>query len=124
VRLRQADVAGRFASARELGGDLHDFLAPEPNSLVIAVGDVSGKGAPAAYYSPATNTKHVVYLGTDGHLHDLWWVPEIGTPAPVNLTHRAGLRGSGSNAAAFALSAPPTEHVVLRLDGSIWELLW
>jgi sigma-B regulation protein RsbU (phosphoserine phosphatase) len=50
VRLRHADVAGRFAPARELGGDLHDFLSPEPNSLVIAVGDVSGKGAPAALY--------------------------------------------------------------------------
>src|SRR5687767_10488155 len=50
VRLRQADVAGRFASALELGGDLHDFLSPEPNSLVVAVGDVSGKGAPAALY--------------------------------------------------------------------------
>ena len=50
VRLRNADVAGRFAPARELGGDLHDFLAPEPNSLVVAVGDVSGKGAPAALY--------------------------------------------------------------------------
>src|SRR5262245_16896436 len=44
------DVAGRFAPARELGGDLHDFLAPESNSLVVAVGDVSGKGAPAALY--------------------------------------------------------------------------
>ncbi|MBI4264738.1 MAG: GAF domain-containing protein [Acidobacteria bacterium] len=50
IRLRSADVAGRFAPARELGGDLHDFLAPEPNSLVVAVGDVSGKGAPAALY--------------------------------------------------------------------------
>jgi sigma-B regulation protein RsbU (phosphoserine phosphatase) len=50
VRLRSADVAGRFAPAHELGGDLHDFLAPEPNSLVVAVGDVSGKGAPAALY--------------------------------------------------------------------------
>jgi sigma-B regulation protein RsbU (phosphoserine phosphatase) len=48
--LRDADVAGRFAPAHELGGDLHDFLAPEPNTLVIAVGDVSGKGAPAALY--------------------------------------------------------------------------
>ena len=48
--LRNADVAGRFAPAQELGGDLHDFLTPEPNSLVIAVGDVSGKGAPAALY--------------------------------------------------------------------------
>src|SRR5215468_1974178 len=50
-RLRGADVAGRFAPAYELGGDLHDFIAPEPNSLVVAVGDVSGKGAPAALYS-------------------------------------------------------------------------
>ena len=45
------DVAARFAPARELGGDLYDFLAPEPNSLVVAVGDVSGKGVPAALYS-------------------------------------------------------------------------
>jgi sigma-B regulation protein RsbU (phosphoserine phosphatase) len=44
------DVAGRFAPARELGGDLHDFLVPDANILVVAVGDVSGKGAPAALY--------------------------------------------------------------------------
>ncbi len=50
ARLHGADVAGRFAPARELGGDLHDFLAPEPDTLVVAVGDVSGKGAPAALY--------------------------------------------------------------------------
>src|SRR5262249_19012248 len=36
---------------RELGGDLYDFLAPEPNTLTVAVGDVSGKGVPAALYS-------------------------------------------------------------------------
>ena len=47
---RTADVAGRLTPARELGGDLYDFLAPESNSLVVAVGDVSGKGAPAALY--------------------------------------------------------------------------
>jgi phosphoserine phosphatase RsbU/P len=49
-RMKQVDVAARFEPARELGGDLYDFLAPEPNSLVIAVGDVSGKGVPAALY--------------------------------------------------------------------------
>jgi sigma-B regulation protein RsbU (phosphoserine phosphatase) len=37
--------------ARELGGDLYDFLLPEPTGLVVAVGDVSGKGVPAALYS-------------------------------------------------------------------------
>jgi sigma-B regulation protein RsbU (phosphoserine phosphatase) len=51
VRVKGADVAGRFASARELGGDLHDFLFPDPLALVVAVGDVSGKGVPAALYS-------------------------------------------------------------------------
>jgi len=44
-------VAAHFTPARELGGDLHDFLSPESNSLVVAVGDVSGKGVPAALYS-------------------------------------------------------------------------
>jgi sigma-B regulation protein RsbU (phosphoserine phosphatase) len=37
-----------------LGGDLHDFLLPEPKTLVVAVGDVSGKGAPAALYGAFT----------------------------------------------------------------------
>jgi sigma-B regulation protein RsbU (phosphoserine phosphatase) len=50
-RLKGVDIAARFAPARELGGDLYDFLAPEPNNLVVAVGDVSGKGVPAALYS-------------------------------------------------------------------------
>ncbi len=49
--LKAVDVAARFAPARELGGDFYDYLAPQPNTLVIAVGDVSGKGVPAALYS-------------------------------------------------------------------------
>ena len=50
-RLKGADIAARFAPARELGGDLYDFLMPDTNTLVVAVGDVSGKGVPAALYS-------------------------------------------------------------------------
>src|SRR5215467_4716297 len=50
-RFKGVDVAARFEPAYELGGDLYDFLTPEPQSLVIAVGDVSGKGVPAALYS-------------------------------------------------------------------------
>src|SRR5436190_24203867 len=43
--------AARFEPARELGGDLYDFLAPESTTLVVTVGDVSGEGVPAALYS-------------------------------------------------------------------------
>jgi phosphoserine phosphatase RsbU/P len=48
--LDEVDVAARFEPARELGGDLYDFLMPDPTVLAVAVGDVSGKGAPAALY--------------------------------------------------------------------------
>lgn len=44
------EVALRFQPARELGGDLYDFLAYGKDRHVIAIGDVSGKGAPAALY--------------------------------------------------------------------------
>jgi sigma-B regulation protein RsbU (phosphoserine phosphatase) len=44
------DLGARFEPARQIGGDLYDFLSPDPSTLVIAVGDVSGKGVPAALY--------------------------------------------------------------------------
>jgi sigma-B regulation protein RsbU (phosphoserine phosphatase) len=49
-RPKGVDVAARFEPARQIGGDLYDFLSPDPSTLVIAVGDVSGKGVPAALY--------------------------------------------------------------------------
>jgi sigma-B regulation protein RsbU (phosphoserine phosphatase) len=50
-RLKGVEIAAAFSAARELGGDFHDYLAPESSTLVVAVGDVSGKGVPAALYS-------------------------------------------------------------------------
>ena len=49
--MRSVISAAAFAPARELGGDFHDYLAPDSHTLVVAVGDVSGKGVPAALYS-------------------------------------------------------------------------
>ncbi len=50
-RLKGVEVAAAFAPARELGGDFHDYLSPESHTLVVTLGDVSGKGVPAALYS-------------------------------------------------------------------------
>jgi sigma-B regulation protein RsbU (phosphoserine phosphatase) len=44
------EVALQFQPARELGGDLYEFLSYGRDRQVIIVGDVSGKGAPAALY--------------------------------------------------------------------------
>jgi sigma-B regulation protein RsbU (phosphoserine phosphatase) len=50
-KLKGVDVAASFASARELGGDFYDFIVPDSSTLIVALGDVSGKGVPAALYS-------------------------------------------------------------------------
>jgi len=44
------DVAARYVSAREVCGDLYEFLRYGPQQLGIALGDVSGKGTAAALY--------------------------------------------------------------------------
>jgi phosphoserine phosphatase RsbU/P len=50
--LGNARLAAKFVPARFIGGDLYDFV-PYPSSAQwgIAIGDVSGKGAPAALYA-------------------------------------------------------------------------
>ncbi len=48
---RHAEIATRFLPARTIGGDLYDFLPYDDSSLGIAMGDVSGKAAPAALYA-------------------------------------------------------------------------
>jgi phosphoserine phosphatase RsbU/P len=47
------EIATRYVSARELGGDIYDFRGYGPQELSIALGDVSGKGTAAALYGAA-----------------------------------------------------------------------
>src|SRR5262249_38702074 len=44
------DIAARYISAREVCGDLYEFLRYGPQQLGFALGDVSGKGTAAALY--------------------------------------------------------------------------
>jgi sigma-B regulation protein RsbU (phosphoserine phosphatase) len=54
-KLERAEIAVQFLAARSIGGDVYDFLdygSPGmPARTGIAVGDVSGKAAPAALYA-------------------------------------------------------------------------
>lgn len=44
------DVAARSLPARDVGGDFYDVIAIDSNQIGILIGDVSGKGVPAALY--------------------------------------------------------------------------
>jgi sigma-B regulation protein RsbU (phosphoserine phosphatase) len=45
------DIAAKFVPARAIGGDLYDFVNYSLSRTAIVIGDVSGKGAPAAIYA-------------------------------------------------------------------------
>jgi PAS domain S-box-containing protein len=63
------DMAAYYQPAREVGGDFYDFLELEDGRLGLVVGDVSGKGVPAALVMAITRTMlHAAY--------------RLGSPAP------------------------------------------
>src|SRR5438105_5332658 len=50
-QLANLEVAAKFSPARAIGGDLYDFVNYSLSRFAIVIGDVSGKGAPAAIYA-------------------------------------------------------------------------
>jgi phosphoserine phosphatase RsbU/P len=54
-KLERAEIAAQFVAARSIGGDVYDYLDYGPGRTALAVGDVSGKAAPAALYAALTS---------------------------------------------------------------------
>jgi sigma-B regulation protein RsbU (phosphoserine phosphatase) len=50
-KVAHLDIAAKFVPARAIGGDLYDFVNYSMSRTAIVIGDVSGKGAPAAIYA-------------------------------------------------------------------------
>lgn len=59
----QVDAHAHLTPAKEVGGDLYDALAIDDDHILAAVGDVSGKGMPAALFMMRT----VTLLRAQGH---------------------------------------------------------
>jgi sigma-B regulation protein RsbU (phosphoserine phosphatase) len=57
------DIWGLVHPAREVGGDLYDVFTTEDGSLCFFVGDVSGKGMPAALFM--ARTKSLIRIATE-----------------------------------------------------------
>ncbi|MBF0448865.1 MAG: SpoIIE family protein phosphatase [Magnetococcales bacterium] len=52
----ELDIFARMTPAREIGGDLYDFFPLGPDRFFFMLGDVSGKGIPAALFMVRTMT--------------------------------------------------------------------
>lgn len=53
---RDIDVYALLESAKHVGGDLYDYVLVDRDRLFFVVGDVSGKGVPAALFMAMTTT--------------------------------------------------------------------
>jgi len=53
---KEFDIFAKMIPAREVGGDLYDFFLIDKYRLGVIVGDVSGKGIPAAMFMAVSKT--------------------------------------------------------------------
>jgi sigma-B regulation protein RsbU (phosphoserine phosphatase) len=50
------DIHAQIKPAREVGGDFYDMIALDENRIALTIGDVCGKGIPAALFMAVTQT--------------------------------------------------------------------
>src|SRR3546814_12933217 len=65
------DVFGLLEPAKHVGGDLYDYFLIDDHRLFFVVGDVSGKGVPAALFMAMTTTlfkAHAMAGGSTGKI--------------------------------------------------------
>ena len=95
----------------------HTDLSAATGASSIAV------GPPTAYVFGAQVTDHVLYLGTDANIHELWW--NSGGWHHNNLSLSAGGPPAADVAAGFVSNTAFTQHVAYRgTDGHVHGLQW
>ncbi len=62
------DLFGHIVPARQVGGDLYDVLELGDNRVMITIGDVCGKGIPAALFMAVTQTVMRLTIHSDRNL--------------------------------------------------------
>ncbi len=133
VQLASLEVHGFFRPARTVSGDYYDFLALDSDRLILAVGDISGKGISAALLMATIHSAVRAYSLQD--------IPVLREPAAVgaalssDVMLASGLHGVDvSPAALLSLlnhqlyeSTPPEKYATLFLgiyDGAKRKLTY
>ena len=93
------------------------------NDLTNATGAPAAASDPAGYTWDVDRTQHVVYRGTDGHIHELWFSSATWNWNHNDLTNATGAPAAASDPAGYTWDVDKTQHVVSRgIDGHIHEL--
>ena len=84
------DLFAMMEPAREVGGDLYDFFSTADGRLCFLIGDVSGKGMPAALFM--ARTKSLIRIATE-----LMRAPDGGPPGAADIIGRVNRELSQNN---------------------------
>jgi hypothetical protein len=92
------------------------------SDLSRATNAPSAAGTPTGYAWEGDGTQHVMYRGTDGHIHELWVRQGIGWQH-VDLSQRTSAPSAASSPVGYVWEGDGTQHVMYRgTDGHIHEL--
>lgn len=114
---------------RGTDGHLHElyWAGEQPvahGDLTAGAGAIPAASDPVAWYHPGSDTKHVVYTGTDGHVHELWWHGGRTAPQDVDLA-LWGAAPAAVGRPTAAVAPDGTQEVSWTgLDGQLHQLRW
>jgi hypothetical protein len=116
---------------RSSSGDGHiwEYLRDQDDRSRYLVTDVTAQvgGAPAAAgdpigYDDFSGARHIFYRAVDGHIHELYWLPQRGWLQNNPGQEAGGAPGATGDPAGYVFSG---QHLFYRAaDGHIHELYW
>jgi sigma-B regulation protein RsbU (phosphoserine phosphatase) len=111
--------------AKEVGGDFYDFFFIDDDHLCFAVGDVSGKGVPAALFMAVSKTlvkmKATRGLTSDQVLSTVNQDLSLENPSLMFVTILLGILNIRSGELEYSNGGHPPPFI-LRTDGEVMEL--
>ena len=94
------------------------------DDLSGVAGSPAAAGDPHAFFTPHDQAHQVHYRGTDGHIHELWWVGDQRV-SHIDLSALAGSPPAVTDPASYYDARTNTKHVYYTNDrGQIVELWW
>lgn len=126
VEHKQLDLAREYMPFQEIGGDYYDFVPLGPQGLALAVGDVMGKGVPAALLAATLKASVRSHLQTGepswselvSRINRLFW--EV-TPAGLFASLFFGVFDADGRTLDY-VNAGHFYPFVVRRDGSVHDL--
>lgn len=119
------DLYAMLESAKAVGGDLYDFFFLDQDHLVIAIGDVSGKGVPAALFMTVMRTLFRSNISLDISIHEA--IRQINTDIcrenhnQMFVTFWAGVMNLRTGALEFC-NAGHNNPMIIRDNGEVQKV--